>query len=123
VKLGNVILLWRLWRAVRPKKAPAQVEYPNNPPVRAPGRVKEVAMSGVPTPVVEVPVKSPLKSKINITAAIAAVVALANAFGYVVPDSWVSTATTAVSILSPILIIFFKTWFTKSVTAQSAKGM
>ena len=117
MKWGKLIFpAIRLAIALRGPRKQVEVSYPNNPPASR----KETKME---PKTVEVPVKSAAKSKINLTAAVAAIVALANAFGYVVPDTWVSTATTAISILSPILIIFFRTWLTKSITPASAKGM
>ncbi len=66
-----------------------------------------------------VPVKSAWLSKINITAAIAAAIALLAAFGVAIPAEWQVTLVKVVAVFGPILTIVLKTWFTNTVTPSS----
>lgn len=68
-----------------------------------------------------VEVKSAWLSKINWVSAITALVALAAAFGFVIPQEWVDTVLKLVAIVSPILTIGLRTFFTTTITPASAK--
>lgn len=52
------------------------------------------------------------KSKINITNAIAASVALLAAFGVVIPDQYQALAMQVIAVGAPLVTIVLRTWFT-----------
>lgn len=57
-------------------------------------------------------INPPGKSKINLTNAIAAAVALAAAFGVVIPPEYQALATQVVAIGAPLVTIVLRTFFT-----------
>lgn len=57
-------------------------------------------------------ISTPSTSKINWTNIISAVVAIAAAFGFIIPQEYQLIAAQILSIMTPIITVFLRTWFT-----------
>lgn len=71
-------------------------------------------------PTVIVEEKSSFLSKINWTAVVTVVFTMLTAFGINIPDDLKINILAAISAISSVVIIVWKTWFTTTVTPSSA---
>ena len=67
-----------------------------------------------------VPVKSAWASKINITAIVSALLALAVGVGLEIPEPVKVQILTITGVVGPIIVGILRTWFTASVTPTVA---
>lgn len=59
-------------------------------------------------------ISQPASSKIIWTNVISGVVAIAAGFGFIIPEAWQTLALQILGVLTPIITIILRTWFTAS---------
>lgn len=80
-------------------------------------------MANETAPTVIVEEKSAWYSKINITSVITVIFTLLTAFGMPIPDELKVQILAAISAISSVVIIVWKTWFTTTITPASASKL
>lgn len=67
-----------------------------------------------------VQIKSAMESKINWTQVVGVVASVATLFGFTVPPDMIPAVVTGIVAVQGLLTVVWKTWFTNTITPESA---